>query len=858
MKHLKTLLLALLLPVCAWASGWNDTEYKQIEQSILKPQLHERQFDISKFGAKATASAAQNQKAINKLISLVSKKGGGKVVIPKGTWKTGAIEMKSHVNLVIEEGATLQFVFDTNLYPLVRTSWEGIACWNYSPCIYGYKVNDVAITGKGTIDGGGKNETWWKMCGKPIFGYVKGETKEAQCLGSRAKLLKQAEDGVAFDERKFGKGQGLRPQLVNFVRSERILIQGVKLLNSPFWVIHPLLCKNITVEGVTIWNEGPNGDGCDPEACENVMIQDCVFHTGDDCIAIKSGRNNDGRLWNQPSRNIIIRNCKMEDGHGGVVIGSEISGGCENVYAENCQMDSPNLERILRIKTNNCRGGLIQNINMRKVTVGQCKEAVVKINLDYEPKEACYRGFEPTVRNVNVEEVTCQKSEYGVLIIGLNNVENVSDITIKNCTFNGVYKLPVQVTGKTRNIKFENFIINNSLVLNEGEQPYKHYSEWLTYSEMKRVAHPYNLDFSPNKPRWSYVMGIEMEGMLDTYLRYKDGNDAILSYLKEYPAKMIDEKGNITGYKYEDFNLDNVRTAKFILRMHDLDPTPGTDKALKTLFKQLQNQPRTKEGVYWHKAIYANQVWLDGIFMGLPFYCQYAAETMKPKKAEKYFDDAVDQMIKTDKRTYDEKTELWKHAWDETHQQFWANKENGQSQHTWARALGWYVMAMTECLDAMPENYARRGEVIALLNKAMKSVVKYQDKETGVWYDVMDVNDPRNYLESTASSMFAYVLLKGYRKGYLSEEYRDAGIKAYKGILKEFIKVNTDKTISLTRCCSVSGLGPGDGPYVKKPNYKRDGSFEYYISEPIRDNDAKGVGPFIWASLEMEQQGLIK
>ena len=165
-------------------------------------------------------------------------------------------------------------------------------------------------------------------------------------------------------------------------------------------------------------------------------------------------------------------------------------------------------------------------------------------------------------------------------------------------------------------------------------------------------------------------------------------------------------------------------------------------------------------------------------------------------------------------------------------------------------------MAMTECLDAMPEDYARRGEVIQLLNKAMASVVKYQDKKTGVWYDVMDVKDPRNYLESTASSMFAYVLLKGYRKGYLSEQYRDAGIKAYQGILKNFIRVNPDKTISLTQCCAVSGLGPGPGPYVTKPNYKRDGSFDYYMSEPIRDNDAKGVGPFLWASLEMEQQGL--
>ena len=857
MRYLKTLLLALLLPACAFAAGWDDNEYKRIGQSIQLPKIAERQFLITSFGAKTTATAAQNQKAINKVISLVSKKGGGKVIIPKGTWNTGAIELKSHVNLVLEEGATLHFAFEPKLYPLVRTSWEGLACWNYSPCIYAYKATDIAITGKGTIDGGGNNDTFWQWNGSPRFGFKEGVTKESQKLGSRSKLLKMAEDGVPFDERKFGMGYGLRPQLVNMVHCERILIKDVKMINSPFWVIHPLLSKNITVDGVYVWNEGPNGDGCDPEACENVLIQNCVFHTGDDCIAIKSGRNNDGRLWNQPSKNIIIRNCKMEDGHGGVVIGSEISGGCENVYAENCVMDSPHLERILRIKTNNCRGGQVQNINMRNVVVGQCKEAVVKINLDYEKKEICYRGFEPIVNNVNVENVTCQKSDYGVLIIGRDSLENVYDINIKNCKFDGVVKEPVKITGKTRNVKFDNLVINGSLVLNKEDQPYKNYSEWLTYSEMKRVPHSYLLDFS-SKPKWSYVMGIEMEGMLDTYEHYKEGNNAILDYLKEYPAKMIDEKGNITGYKYEDFNLDNVRTAKFILRMHNLFPTKGTEKALKTLFKQLQNQPRTKEGVYWHKAIYANQVWLDGIFMGLPFYCNYAVQTMKPKKAEKYLNDAVDQMVKTDYRTYDEKTQLWKHAWDETHQQFWANKEDGKSQHCWARALGWYVMAMTECLDAMPENYARRQEVIDLLNKAMKSVVKYQDKKTGVWYDVLDVKSDKNYLESTASSMFAYVLLKGYRKGYLSEEYLKAGVKAYNGILKQFIKVNADKTISLTRCCAVSGLGPGPGPYVKKPNYKRDGSFEYYMSEPIRDNDAKGVGPFIWASLEMEQQGLIK
>lgn len=230
----KTLLLALLIPVCTYASGWNDEEYKRIEQSIQLPKLEAtaKKYDISKFGAKLTNPAAQNQKAINRLIALVSKKGGGKVIIPKGTWNTGAIEMKSRVELSLEEGATLHFVFDTKLYPLVRTSWEGLACWNYSPCIYAYKATDIAITGKGTIDGGGNKDTWWPMVGKAMFGYKEGITKEAQNLGSRAKLLKQAEDGVEFDQRKFGLGQGLRPQLINFVRSERILIKDVTSISK--------------------------------------------------------------------------------------------------------------------------------------------------------------------------------------------------------------------------------------------------------------------------------------------------------------------------------------------------------------------------------------------------------------------------------------------------------------------------------------------------------------------------------------------------------------------------------------------------------------------------------------------------
>ena len=853
MKNLILFLSLLLLPFMAKAE-WNDSEYKRIEQNIREPQFANQEFNITKYGAKPGATPQKNQKAINKAIEECSKKGGGKVIVPAGLFKTGAITLLSHVNLVVEEGATLEFVFQPELYPIVPTRWEGLDCWNLSPCVYAYQATDVAITGKGIIDGGGTNETWWKWNGNPKYGWKEGTISQRN--GSRARLLQMAEESVPMNERRFGPEDGLRPQLINFNQCDGVLVQDVTLLRSPFWVIHPLLSKNITVRGVQINNDGPNGDGCDPESCDGVLIENCFFNTGDDCIAVKSGRNNDGRLWDKPSENIIIRNCLMKNGHGGVVIGSEITGGCRNLYAENCQMDSPNLDRVVRIKTNTCRGGIIENINARNIEVGQCKEAVLKINLDYEPNEICCRGFLPTVRNVTIENITSNKSKYGVMIIALDSTVNVYDINVINCHFKNVAD-GNSVTGLTRDITYKDYYINGSLCLND--KPFKHYSEWMAASEMKRVPESYLLDFS-NKPKWSYVMGIELESMLDTYLKY--GNKDILDYCVLYTDTMIYPDGKIRGYRLEDYNLDNIRTGHFVTRLQEVRPEKKNLEAIKTLMRQMEEQPRTKEGVYWHKAIYSYQVWLDGIFMGLPFAALTTTMVNDPATSTKIWDDAVDQVKKTYERTLDPKTGLNRHAWDENRDMFWSDDETGLSQHSWARAQGWYTMALIELLDALPEDYPRRNEVIDLLEKDLDAVINWQDKDSGVWYQVMDSPEREgNYLESTASSMFAYSLLKANRKGYLGEKYRDAGIKAYRGILNNFIKVNPDSTISLTACCEVAGLGPGlsesvlaAAPNVKE-NRRRDGSFEYYISEPIRDNDAKGVGPFIWASLEMEALG---
>lgn len=462
MRKFLTLIVALMTPFIAMNAqqdAWN-TVYKQIESRIKAPEFKNKTY---KAAVKQNNSAKQNQQIINKTIAKCSKAGGGKVVIPAGKYQTGAITLMSNVNLCIEKDAELVFAFDRSLYPLVYTRWEGLDLWNYQPCIYAIDCKNIALSGEGTINGNGNNDgNWWYMKGMKEHGWHDGvdEWQGTASKGTRAELLKMSDNGVSAKERKFGMGKGLRPQLVNFVRCENVLIENVKLLNSPFWVMHPLFCKNLTVRGVYVFNEGPNGDGCDPESCEDVLIENCTFHTGDDCIALKSGRNADGRKADIPCKNIIVRKCKMEDGHGGVVVGSEISGGADYVFAEDCDMDSPNLDRVLRIKTNTCRGGIIQNIFMRNIRVGQCREAVMRTNLVYEPNEIAERGHIPTVRNVYMENVTCKKSKYGILINGLDDSDNVYNINVKNCRFEGLTAEPLYKTGKCHDIKLENVTVS--------------------------------------------------------------------------------------------------------------------------------------------------------------------------------------------------------------------------------------------------------------------------------------------------------------------------------------------------------------------------------------------------------------
>ena len=433
-----------------------------IVAAIKQPVFPDKTFLITDYGAVEGDSTALYHENINNAILACHNAGGGKVVVPQGTFYTGPITLLSNVNLHIEKGATLKFSTNpTDYFPAVLSRWEGIDCYNAHPLIYAYQAENIALTGEGTLDGQGSKTDWWYMKGGRHT--IEGMPDQITS-GGRARLFGAAENGIPVEERIMTPADALRPPFVSFMNCTNALIEGVYITNSPFWVIHPIFCQDLIVRGVRINSHGPNNDGCDPESCKNVLIENCVFDTGDDCIAIKSGRNNDGRKWNIPSENIVVRRCQMKDGHGGVVVGSEISGGYRNLYVEDCEMDSPNLDRVVRIKTNACRGGVIENLFVRNVRVNECNEAVMRINLLYEPNEDCNAAFPPVVRNVYLSNITSQKSKYGIIIDGFEDKANVYNIHVTDCEFNNVSKGNTRISGMTENICLDNLKINGEII----------------------------------------------------------------------------------------------------------------------------------------------------------------------------------------------------------------------------------------------------------------------------------------------------------------------------------------------------------------------------------------------------------
>jgi polygalacturonase len=439
------------------ADAWQKAS--DIARNVRAPTFADRLFDITKFGARPDA-ATLSTKSIAAAIDACFRAGGGRVLVPAGRFLTGAIHLKSDVELHVSEGATL--LFDTNpaSYPMVFTRWEGMELMNYSPLIYARKQKNIAITGKGTLDGQGSDKHWWAWKGRwggtVPYGWKEGMPDQR---AARARLFQMAEDNVPVEQRVFGDGSLLRPPFIQPYDCENVLIEGVRVRNSPFWNIHPVLCRNVTLRGVDVYGHGPNNDGVDPESVDHMLIEDCSFNTGDDCIAVNSGRNADGRRLATPSQNIVIRNCRMQEGHGGVVVGSQISGGARWVFAETCHMDSPNLWYAIRFKNNALRGGLLENFYYRDIDVGQVGRAAITCDFNYE--EGANGAFTPQLRNIVVERL---RVKHAVRVLDSQGLPKapVNDITLRDCEFSGVTQ--PSIVKHTRAVHLERVRVNDKLV----------------------------------------------------------------------------------------------------------------------------------------------------------------------------------------------------------------------------------------------------------------------------------------------------------------------------------------------------------------------------------------------------------
>jgi polygalacturonase len=417
-RFLLALAAAAGAPAVSTASegGWDRVP--AILKRIQPPGFPDRDFGVGGYGARADGETDSTD-AFRRAISDCSNAGGGRVVVPPGRYLTGAIHLRSNVNLHVAEGATIVFSRDPRRYlPAVFTRWEGLECMNYSPFVYAFEQDNVAVTGAGVLDGQAGPEHWWT--------WTAG--------AARRRLMEMAERNIAVKDRTFGDGDWLRPQFIQTCRCENVLIEGVTIRNSPMWAIHPVLCRNVTVRGVQVATHGPDNDGCNPESSVDVLIDNCHFDTGGDCVAVKSGRNQDGRRLAAPSENVVVQRCRME-GRGGVTIGSEISGGARWIFVQDLQMVGPRLEGALGIRTNSVRGGAVEHVYMRRVEVGEAAGPVVAIDFHYEEGNAGRHA--PVVRDIDLRDLTSRKAHYALSLRGYAEAP-IRDVRLERCAFDGV------------------------------------------------------------------------------------------------------------------------------------------------------------------------------------------------------------------------------------------------------------------------------------------------------------------------------------------------------------------------------------------------------------------------------------
>ncbi|MCX8472181.1 MAG: glycoside hydrolase family 88 protein [Sediminibacterium sp.] len=852
---------------------------KKLNFEVKKTYFKKDTINIEQYGAIGDGFT-NNKIHINRAITDLNLKGGGVILIPRGFWLTGPINLKSNINLHLAKGAILCFSPNFNEYPLVVSSFEGVNTARCQSPISAENQENIGITGEGILDGNGLfwrpikkdklTDFEWNQHIKKFKGVVAADGKTwypstSALEGSKTKDIGKLIDGKKLSDFEYIK-DFLRPNFIRINNCSQVLIENVTIENSPAWTIHILLSKHITLKNVSVKNPSwaQNTDAVDLESSQFALIEDCNFDTGDDGITIKSGRDEEGRKLGVPTAFVIVKNTTVYHAHGGFVVGSEMSGGVHDIYVNNCTFIGTDIG--LRFKTTRGRGGVVQNIFIDHILMKDIVGDAIFLDMYYtavdpismntlnEKAQVSNNKFEvnegtPIFKNFFFNNIYCQGAKYALFIRGLPEmpIENINiqnaNIASKEGIFiqyaNNINLKNAKITTLNKN-KFAQFIdaINIDIDTHnlKNEFPLDNYAEKMAFTAMK--LWPDSFAPVPNNPsKWSYDQGVILKGIEQLWKLTANGN--YFEYIKHSMDFYLKEENKIFDYSVQEYNIDNLNNGKALLMLYEVTGNEKYKKALRLLKKQIDSHPRNEAGGFWHKKIYPNQMWLDGLYMGAAFYAEYAAIMNEPLA----FDDIAHQFILIYEKTYDSNTGLLYHAYDESKQQQWANPISGTSPNFWARALGWYGMALVDALDYFPQNHPKRNQLIKILQQFDEAIIKYQDNHTGVWFDLIALPQQKNnYLESSASSMFVYVLLKSIRQGYISERYLQQAYKGYHGLIKQFTKINND-LLELTGTVKVSGLG--GKPY-------RNGSVEYYLSEPVITNDPKGIGAFILASTEYE------
>jgi polygalacturonase/rhamnogalacturonyl hydrolase YesR len=737
---------------------------------------------------------------------------GGTLLVPEGRWEIGPVFLKPDMTLHLSAGAKLVAKADRAGWPILSTgegaSWEGLPEPCFAAPLTGIGAHGLKITGAGRIDGGGGRGDWWTW---------PKETRE----GAR------------------------RPRLLHLIRADDVVLAGPTFANAASWTIHPWKCRRLTATALEITApvDSPNTDGLDPESCEDVLIEGVRFSTGDDCIAIKAGkRGPEGETAHlAPCARITIRHCLMQDGHGGVVLGSEMSGGISDVTVAQCDMAGT--DRGIRIKTRRGRGGAIERLTVRDVGMRGVGTAIA-VNAHYycDPDghdawvqsraAAPVTETTPRIAGIEIDDVQADGVTTAfAALLGLPEAP-IEDVRLGRVSVAYAPAPPAVplMADHVRPVAGGGILAEHCHIQGAPDLPRGTLSHLPTSPEDLMLTDYFD-GFAASyrlykDGAWCYEDGCVYRGL--DLLHRATGEDRWLAHLLRLVDPQVAPDGTLKGYRIDEYNIDNILAGRVLFRLADLTGEPRWMKAADLLARQLETHPRTASGNYFHKNIYPDQVWLDGLYMGLPFQIEYGQRTGRPDLVR----DALRQLQSALEMTANGRG-LYVHGVDESRAQDWADPATGRSPACWARALGWLAMALVDAIDlAGTEAQSLTAPTRALLQK-----IAGLRTPGGLWLQVIDRPDlPGNYEESSASAMFAYAFAAADRLGLMPGA---APLAAQALDLLEG-RIENGRFGGI---CHVAGLGGFGGVY-------RSGTPEYYLTEAVVADDAKGSGPLMMAAAE--------